>query len=106
LFGDGKGDQEVMARELALDAGLEPLLSFGVLAGGAVAITAGNKELLWLSTAFTLVERDAAGLSPTRYDRIDDFAMGGGDVGSIALKVLGAEGGKDFTDGGHDRVPP
>jgi hypothetical protein len=84
LFGDGKGDQEVMARELALDAGLEPLLSFGVLAGGAVAITAGNKELLWLSTAFTLVERDAAGLSPTRYDRIDDFAMGGGDVGSIA----------------------
>jgi hypothetical protein len=24
----------------------------------------------------------------------------------VALEVLGAEGGKDFTDGGHDRVPP
>ena len=106
LLWDGKGDQEVMARELALDAGLEPLLSIGGLAGGAVAITAGNKELLWLSTAFTLVERNAAGLSPTRYDRIEDFAMGGGHGRSITLEVLRAEGGKDFTDGGHDRVPP
>jgi hypothetical protein len=24
----------------------------------------------------------------------------------IALEVFGAEGGKDFMNGGHDRVPP
>ena len=40
LFGDRKGDQEVMTRELALDLSLEPLLSFVVLAGGTVAIAA------------------------------------------------------------------
>jgi hypothetical protein len=32
--------------------------------------------------------------------------MGAGHDRSIALKILGAERGKDFTDGGHDRVPP
>jgi hypothetical protein len=24
----------------------------------------------------------------------------------VVLEILGGEGGKDFTDGGHDRVPP
>jgi hypothetical protein len=71
-----------------------------------MAIAAGNEQLLWLSATFTLVERNAAGLSPTRYDRIEDFAMGLGHGSGVAFEILGAEGGKDFTDGGHDRVPP
>ena len=44
LFWNGKGDQEVMAWELALDLFFEPLLGFVVLAGGAVAIATGAKN--------------------------------------------------------------
>jgi len=105
-FWDGEGDEEVMARKLALDVSLESVLSFTVLTGGTVAIAAGNKELLWLSAAFTLVERDAASRGSTGHDGIDDFAMSFGHRGSVTLEVFGSEGSKDFTDGGHDRVPP
>lgn len=95
-----------MAGELALDLGLEPLLGFVVLAGGTVAIATGNEELLRLSTALAPIERNPAGLGATSDNSIDDFTMAPGHGRSIALKILGAEGGKDFTDGGHDRVPP
>jgi hypothetical protein len=37
---DAKGDQKMMARELALDLSVKPGLSFVVLAGGTVAIAA------------------------------------------------------------------
>jgi hypothetical protein len=106
LLRNGKRDQEVMAWELALDLGLEPLLGLVVLASGAVAITAGAKELARLGAAVALIERDPAGLGATSDDGIDDFAVGLGHCGSIALKILGAESGKDFMDGGRDRVPP
>ena len=106
LFGDCKGDQEMMPWQLALDLSLEPLLRFTVLAGGTVTIAAGGKELLRLRTALALIERNPAGLGTTSDDSIEDFAMSAGHDRSIALKILGAEGGKDFTDGGHDRVPP
>ena len=65
---NGKRDQEVMAWELALDLGLEPLLGFVVLAGGTVAIATGNQELLRLSTALALIERNPAGLGATGCD--------------------------------------
>ena len=106
LLRNGKRDQEVMAWELALDLGLEPPLGFVVLAGGTVAIATGNEELLRLSTALALIERNPAGLGATSDDGVDDFTMAPGHGRSIVLKILGAEGGKDFTDGGHDRVPP
>lgn len=106
LFWDSKGDQEVMTWELAFDPSLEPLLGFVVLAGGAVAISAGDKELLGLSTTLALIQSDTTGLGATGDDGIDDFAMGLGHRVGVALKILGAEGGEDFTDGGHDRVPP
>ena len=76
LFGDGKGDQEVMARELAFDLSLKPLLSFVVLASGTVAIAAGNKELLRGGAAIASVKSHPAGFGATRHDGIDDFAMG------------------------------
>ena len=66
LFGDGKGDEEVVTRQLALDLFFEPLLGLIVLAGGTVAIAAGAKELARLSAAFALVERHPAGLGTTR----------------------------------------
>ena len=72
---NGKRDQEVMAWELALDLGLEPLLGFVVLAGGTVAIATGNQELLRLSTALALIERNPAGLGATSDHSIDDFTM-------------------------------
>jgi hypothetical protein len=84
LLRDGKGDQKMMARELALYLFFEPLLSFVVLAGGAVAVATGNKELLRLVTAVTVIERNPASLSATSHDGIDDFAVGCGHGGSVA----------------------
>jgi hypothetical protein len=106
LFGNGKGDQEVMTRELALDLSFKPLLRFVVLAGGTVAIAAGDKELLRLGTAIASVKSDPAGLGTTGHDGVDDFAVSHRHRRGIALEILGTEGGKDFTNGGHDRVPP
>jgi len=40
------------------------------------------------------------------HDGIDDFTVSFGHLGGVTLEVLGAEGCKDFMDGGHDRVPP
>ena len=71
-----------------------------------MAIATGDKELLGFSTTLALIESDAASLSTTRRDGVNDFAMGPGHGSGVALEVLGAEGRKDFTDGGHDRVPP
>jgi glycine/D-amino acid oxidase-like deaminating enzyme len=96
----------MVARELALDLFLQPLLSFIVLAGGTMAIAAGAVELARLSAAVALVERHPAGFRTTGDDGIDDFAVSLGHLGGVTLKVLGAEGCKDFMDGGHDRVPP
>jgi hypothetical protein len=95
-----------MAWELALDLGLEPLLGFVVLAGGTVAIATGNEELLRLSTALALIERNPAGLGATSDHSVDDFTMSLGHRVGVVLEILGGEGGKDFTNGGHDRVPP
>jgi hypothetical protein len=106
LFWDGKRDEEVVTGQLALDLFSQPLLGLIVLAGGAVAIAAGAKELARLSAALALVERHPAGLGATRRDGIDDFAVRLGHPGGVTLEVLGSEGCKDFTDGGHDRVPP
>jgi hypothetical protein len=106
LFWDGEGNEEVMTWELALELFLEPPLSFVVLAGGAMAIAAGAKELARLGATLALVERDAASFRTTGRDGIDDFAMSLGHLGGVTLKVLGCEGSKDFMNGGHDRVPP
>ena len=103
---DRKGDQEMVTWELALDLFFEPLLGFVVLAGGAMAIAAGAIELRKLGAAIALVKRDAASFGTTRHDGIDDFAVRRGHLGGVTLEVLGSEGGKDFMDGGHDRVPP
>ena len=106
LFWDGKRDEEVVTRQLALDLFSQPLLGLIVLAGGTVAIAAGAKELARLSAALTLVERDTAGLRTTGREGIDDVAVSLGYGASVTLEILGCEGGEDFMDGGHDRVPP
>ena len=71
-----------------------------------MAVAAGAKALKGFSAAVTLVERDSASLSTTGDDGIDDFLVGLGHCGGVALEVLGGKGGEDSTDGGHDRVPP
>ena len=103
---DGKGNEEMVSRELALDLFLQPQLSFVVLAGWAVAIATGAIELAWLGAVVALVERRPAGLRTTCHEGIDDFAVRLGHLGGVTSEVLGCEGGKDFMDGGHDRVPP
>jgi hypothetical protein len=94
LFRNRKRDQEVVTRELAGDLFFEPLLGLIVLAGGTVAIATGAKELARLSAAVALVECYPAGLGATLRDGIDDFTMAPGHGASVALKILGAEGGK------------
>src|SRR3970282_1607548 len=105
-FWDRKGNQEMVSRELALDLFLQPLLGFIVLTGGAVTIAAGAIELARLSAAVALVKRHPASLRTKSHDGIDDFTVSLGHLGGVTLEVLGAEGCKDFMDGGHDRVPP
>ena len=105
-FWDRKRNEEMVAGELALELFFEPLLSFMVLASWAMAIAAGAIELVGLGAGFALVERNTAGFGTTGHDGIDDFAVCFRHAVGIALEVLGAEGCKDFTDGGHGRVPP
>ena len=71
-----------------------------------MAIAAGAKELARLSAALTLVQRDTASLRTTCREGIDDFAVSLGHRGGVTLEILGTKSGKDFMDGGHDRVPP
>jgi hypothetical protein len=92
--------------ELALDLFFKPLLGFSVLAGGAMAIAAGAVDLMRLSASYALVKRNAAGFGTAAHDGIDDFAVSLRHCRGVTLKVLRAEGGEDFMDGGHDRVPP
>ena len=106
LLWDGKRDEEVVTRQLALDLFSQPLLGLIVLAGGAVAIAAGAKELARLSAAVALVEGDTTSFGTTGDEGIDDFAMRLGHRGGVTLEVLRAKGCEDFMDGGHDRVPP
>ena len=106
FFWDRKGNQEMMSWELALDLFLQPLLGFMVLTGGAMTIATGAVELAWLGAVVALVERRPAGLRTTGHEGIDDFAVRLGHLGGVTSEVLGCEGGKDFMDGGHDRVPP
>jgi hypothetical protein len=105
-FWDRKGNQEMVAGELAPDLFLQPLLSFMVLASWAMAIATRAIELVGLGASFALVERNTAGLGTTGHDGIDDFAVSLGHRRGVALAVLGSEGCKDFMDGGHGRVPP
>ena len=89
---DSKGEQEVMTWELALELFFKPLLRLVVLAGGAVAIAAGNKELLRLGAAIALVKRDPASLGATGHDGVDDFAVRLRHGVGVTLEVLGSEG--------------
>jgi hypothetical protein len=104
--GTVKVDQEVVTWELALDLFFEPALGLMVLTGRAMAIAAGAKELARLGTAVALIEGGPASLGATSHEGIDDFAVSVGHLCGVTLEVLGAKGGEDFMDGGHDRVPP
>ena len=105
-FWDRKGNEEMVVGELALDLFLQPLLSFMGLASWAMAIATRAIELVGLGASFALVKCNAAGFGTTGHDGIDDFAVCFRHAVGVTLEVLGAEGCKDFTDGGHGRVPP
>ena len=105
-FWDRKGNQEMVAGELAPDLFFKPLLSLMVLASWAMAIAAGAIELVGLGAGFALVKCNAAGFGTTGHDGIDDFAVCSRHAVGVTLEVLGSEGCKDFMDGGHGRVPP
>jgi hypothetical protein len=102
FFWHREGKEEMMGWELALKLFFEPLLSLMVLASGAMAIATGAIELMGCAAAFALVKGYAAGFGTTTDDRIDGFAVCFRHTVGVAMEVLGAEGAKDFIDGGHD----
>ena len=105
-FWDRKGNEEMVAGELALELFFKPLLSLVVLASWAMAIATRAIELVGLGASFAPVECNSAGFGTTAHDGIDGFEVCCRHAVGVALEVLGAEGCKDFMDGVHDRVPP
>jgi hypothetical protein len=105
-LGDGEGDQEMVAGELAFELLIEPLLALMVLTGGAMAISAGTIEAMELATCFALIENHSRGLGATGDHGIDDLAMCFRDGLGVALEVLGTKGSEDLIDGGHSLGPP
>jgi len=106
FFWHREGEKEMMGCQLTLDLSFEPLLSFMVLASGAMAIATGAIELMGCAAALALVKGYAAGFGTTTDDGIDGFEVCFRHQVGVALEVFGAEGAKDFIDGGHGRVPP
>jgi hypothetical protein len=106
IFGDGKGEQEMMTGELAFDLFFQPLAGFMVLTRRAMAISTGAIDPMELATLFTLVEGNATDLGATGDDGIDDFSVCMRHGLGIAFQVLGAKGSEDLIDRGHGLSPP
>jgi len=72
---DGKGEQEMVTRELVLQLLFEPLPALMVLTGGAMAISTGAIDPMELAALLALIEGDTTGFGATIDDGIDDFAV-------------------------------
>ena len=55
LFGDGKGNHEMVTGKLMLHPFVQPLLDFMILTSGAMAIAAGTINQMGLAAFLTLV---------------------------------------------------
>jgi len=73
LLWSGEGDQEVGPWHLPLHLIMEPLMGLVVLAGGAVAVSAGAEVEVGLPTTLTLIEGGSQGLGSTVDDGADDL---------------------------------
>jgi hypothetical protein len=103
---DGKGEEEVVSRELAVDLFFPPQLGLLLLTGGAMAVSTGAIDLVEAATLLALVDGDAGERGATGDHGIDDFAVCVRHERAIAARVLGAEGPHYLIDGGHGAVPP
>jgi len=106
ILRDGKGEQEVVTGELPLQLFFQPLPGLMVLTSGAMAIATGPIDPMELATLLALIKGNAAELSATGDDSINDFAVCFRHDLGVALQVLRAKGSEDLIDGGHGLVPP
>jgi hypothetical protein len=103
---DGKGEQEMVAGELASELPIEPFAAFVVLTGGAMAISTGAIGPMELAAGVALIEGDPTSLGATGDDGIDGLAVGMRDFEGEALQILEAERSENLIDGGHGLSPP
>jgi hypothetical protein len=103
-FGDGEGDEKVRPGKLFVELFVEPVLSFMMLALGAVAIAAGVVDAVLPATAVALIETVSimaalAVLNGTHGLVVEERQMG------IAREVFWRIGLEDVADGGHEASP-
>jgi hypothetical protein len=101
LLGSGESEQEVVPWHLPLHLIMEPLLGLAVLAGGAVAVSAGAEVEMRFSTALTLIEGGSEGLGSTVDDSADDLEMVPWDGILEPVHVGLPIGAEDIVDGFH-----
>ncbi len=106
LLGNGEGEHEVVAGELALHLALEPLLALEILAGGRAAVAARAKHDMGLPALLALVDGHSTVLGPTADNRVNDLSVLLRDGLAESLEVFGSEALEDLADGAHLRAPP
>ena len=103
-FRKGKGDEEVRVWELVVELLVEPLPRLLVLTLGTMAIAAGMRETVVLSTALAGIEAVAVGTGAACADGLHGFEVCRRQIGG-ACEVLCAIGSEDGGDRSHDGNP-
>ena len=93
-FRDGKGDEEGRSWELFVELLVEPLPRLLVLTLGTMAMAAGLRETVLLSTALAGIKAVAVGTGATCADSLHGFEVCRRQVG-VACEVLCAIGIED-----------
>ena len=101
LLGSGEGDQEMVPWHLPLHLVIKPALSFLVLAGGAVAISAGSESEVGFSASLALIEGRSEGGSSAVDHGADDLEVVVGDGVVEPVDVVLPIGAEDIVDGFH-----
>ena len=100
----GEGDHEVRDRKELIESAVEPEGGFVMLAGWAVAVTAGEEQIDWTAAVFTVVDEDSGALSSAVGDCADDLAMLSRDGLGEAIEVALSVETEDVSYGGHSRI--
>lgn len=88
LLGNGKGNQEVMPRKLAIKPAIEPLPGFMALADRAVPIAAGAVKHMGFVALVALIKAHAVGIGSAIDNCLDYFKMVFGHQVAKALNIF------------------
>ena len=104
LFGDGKGNHEVVSGETLIDSCLQPLSCFMVLAGRTVSIAAGLVDDMRFTALLTHIMSDAGIFCTAINKRLDDFLVYRRHGGGKTVYILRAKGAKDLIYRRHGQT--